>query len=257
MGLNVLIFEDEHYAAEQLVELLHKFDAKIEILEIIDTVKKGVEWLKQNIAPDLILMDVQLADGISFELFDYFKIESPIIFTTAYDEYAIRAFKVNSVDYLLKPIEFGSLANALRKLNESKLLRGSKEIHDIKGQINNLIELVPIQYRQRFLIQIADKFITVNTGDIMYSYIHNNSVFICDRKGQSYAVDYTLDKIQKMLDPKSFFRINRKYIIHLDSIGKMVTYSKYRIKIQLKNCSSDDVIVSRERVKDFKMWLDK
>jgi two-component system, LytTR family, response regulator len=257
MKTGVLIFEDEQYAAEHLVELLHQYDSEIEILKVIDTVKEGVEWLKLNNAPDVILMDIQLADGISFEIFDYINVSAPIIFTTAYDEYAIKAFKVNSIDYLLKPIEKIALSLALDKYKKVKSSTEKGAIDQLQKQLGSLLETIPLQFRQRFLIQIADKFITINSGDILYSYIEENSVFICDIKGQCYAVDYTLDKVQKMLNPKEFFRINRKYIIHYNAIERMSAYSQYRIKIYLKNCKDDDVIVSRERVKEFKMWLDK
>jgi len=257
MKIGVLIFEDEQYAADHLVELLKKYDSGIEILEIIDTVKEGVKWLKVNDAPDLILMDIQLADGISFEIFDYINVSAPVIFTTAYDEYAIKAFKVNSIDYLLKPIEINTLSAALNKFHKSNLLNNSKELIKLQSQINNVIESVPVQYRQRFLIQIADKLITVNTSDILYIYIAENSVFLCDISGQCYAVEYALEKIQKMLNPNQFYRINRKYIIHYNSIEKMTAYSQYRIKVKLKKCPDDNVVVSRERVKEFKKWLDK
>ncbi|MFC2104052.1 LytR/AlgR family response regulator transcription factor [Bacteroidota bacterium] len=257
MKIKVLIFEDEKYAAEQISDLLFQYDSEIEIVEIIDTVKGGIEWFKVNNAPDLILMDIQLADGISFEIFDYFKVNAPIIFTTAYDEYAIKAFKVNSIDYILKPIDYGDLSRALDKFKALNYKVETDSLNQLQTQINNLVESVPKQYQQRFLIHVADKFHIVNTCDILYFYIEENSVFLTDINGQSYSLDYTLDKVHKMLNPDEFFRINRKYIIHLNSIEKMTSYSQYRIKIRLKNCKDDDIIVSRERVKDFKDWLEK
>lgn len=257
MKITILIFEDEKYAAEQISDLLFRYDSEIEIVGFIDTVKAGIEWFKCNLVPDLILMDIQLADGISFEIFDYIKVNAPIIFTTAYDEYAIKAFKVNSIDYILKPIDFSDLSTALDKFKLLNYKVETSSLDQLQKQITNLGESVPRQYRQRFLIHVADKFHVVNTSDILYFYIEENSVFLTNVNGQSYSLEYTLDKIYKLLNPDEFFRINRKYIIHLNSIEKMTSYSQYRIKIQLKNCKDDDIIVARERVKDFKDWLEK
>jgi len=202
-------------------------------------------------------MDIQLADGISFEIFEYIKVNAPIIFTTAYDEYAIKAFKVNSIDYILKPIDFTELGNALDKFKALSLKSGNTSFSHLQNQINSLIELAPKQYRQRFLIRFSEKFHIVNTNDILFFYIEENSVFLKDVHGKNYAMDYTLDKVYDLINPDEFFRINRKYIICLKSIEKMIPYSQYRIKIKLKNCKDDDIIVSRERVKDFKEWLEQ
>ena len=257
MKIHALIFEDEKYAADQISDLLNQYDPEIEIVEIIDTVKVGVEWLKHNIAPDLILMDIQLADGICFEIFDYVKINAPVIFTTAFDEYAIKAFKVNSIDYLLKPIDFNELSKALNKFKSLNYKIENSALNQLQKQINNLVESSPAQYRQRFLIHVADKYNIVNTSDIIYFYIEENSVFLCDKDGQCYDVDYTLDKVQKLLNSDEFFRINRKYIIQINSIEKMTSYSQYRIKLRLKKCRDEDIIVSRERVRGFKDWLEQ
>lgn len=257
MKIKVLIFEDEKYAADQIVDLLLQYDSEIEILDVIDTVESGVKWFKNNTSPDLILMDIQLADGISFEIFDYIKVNAPIIFTTAYDEYAIKAFKVNSIDYILKPIDFDELSNALDKFKSLNFDAKTESLEKLQTQIDNLVEAAPKQYRQRFLIQAADKLHIVNTSDILFFFIEENSVFLTNVNGQSYSLEYTLDKVYKLINPEEFFRINRKYIIHLKSIQKMNSYSQYRIRIQLKNCKDDNIIVSRERVKDFKYWLEK
>jgi DNA-binding LytR/AlgR family response regulator len=257
MSIRVLIFEDEQPAAVQTARLLHQYNPEIEIVKTIDTVFRGIEWLKKNIAIDLILMDIQLADGTCFEIFDHIKINSPIIFITAYDEYAITAFKVNSIDYLLKPLYFEDLAYALDKFESinNKLDNG----FDIKidEQITSLSESNLNQYRKRFLIHIADKYHIVYVKDILYFYIEENSVFLTDVNGKIYALDYTLDKVAKLLDPDDFFRINRRFIISLNSIEKMNSFSQYRIKLKLKKCADEDIVVSRKRHADFKNWIEQ
>ncbi len=158
---------------------------------------------------------------------------------------------------LLKPIDFDELSKALDKFKSLNYKAENTSLNHLQKQIKDLIETAPKQYRQRFLIHVADKYQIVNTSDILYFFIEENSVFITDNNGQSYSLDYTLDKVHKLLNPDEFFRINRKYIVHLNSIEKMTSYSQYRIKIKLKNCKDTDIIVSRERVKDFKDWLEK
>lgn len=257
MGIRVLIFEDEQPAAVQTAKLLRQYNPEIEIVKIIDTVINGVEWLKKNIAIDLILMDIQLADGTCFEIFDYIKVNTPIIFTTAYDEYAIKAFKVNSIDYLLKPIDYEDLAKALDKFKSINYNHDKDFEIKLHDQISNISESNLNQYRQRFLIHIADKYHIVYVKDILYFYIEENSVFLTDVNGKIYALDYTLDKVVKLLNPREFFRINRRFIISLNSIEKMNSFSQYRIKLKLKKCSDEDTMVSRKRHADFKNWIEQ
>lgn len=257
MKIKVLIFEDEKYAADQIADLLLQYNSETEILDVIDTVERGVKWFRENTKPDIILMDIQLSDGNSFEIFEYVKINSPVIFTTAYDEFAIKAFKVNSIDYILKPIDFSDLSRALDKFMSLNYQSETESLNRLQKQINNLVELAPKQYRQRFLINIADKLDIVDTCDILYFYIEENSVFLNTISNKAYGLDYSLEKVQQLLDPNMFFRINRKYVIHLKSIEKMSAYSQYRIKLILKNCNDNDIVVSRERVKGFKKWLEQ
>lgn len=257
MALRILIFEDEDFAADQLKDMLTNYYSKIDFLEIIDNVKDGIEWLQNNPPPDLIMMDIHLADGICFEIFDYVKVQAPIIFTTAYSEYTLKAFKVNSIDYLLKPIVYKDLENALDKYKSIHLepfLAGIERFHE---SLENFSANAKKNFRQRFLINVANKLNVVNSEDINYFCIIAESVFIIDAFGNLYPLDYTLEKVQKLVNPELFFRINRKYIIHINSIEEMTPYSQYRIKLKLKMCDDNDIIVSRERVKDFKNWLDK
>ncbi len=257
MSLRILIFEDEPFAAKETAGLLKQYDSKIEIVDIIDTVFGGIGWLENSKDIDLILMDIQLADGECFEIFDYIKINIPIIFTTAFDEYALKAFKVNSIDYLLKPLDFDELKLALDKFKLLNTDNKDASINKINKKISDLSDSELNKYRQRFLIHYADKYQIVKVKDILYFYIEENAVFLVDISGNNYSLDYTLDKVNRLLDPDNFYRINRKYIISINAIDKMISFSQYRIKLTLKNCSDNEIVVSRKRFSGFKDWIDQ
>lgn len=254
MKLSILIFEDEHLTAERLVQLLDKLDLDLTVLGILSSVKQGVEWFKTQAVPDLILMDIHLSDGSCFELFDHVKIDVPIIFTTAYDEYAIKAFKVNSVDYILKPIDFKELDSAFEKFRKyrTETVPGQSQFfQSIYQQLSR-----EGKYKHRFLVKVGEQLKRIESKDIAYFQYEEGMVWANSKKNLKLPMDYSLDQLEKMLDPKFFFRINRKMIVGLESVEKIHTYFNSRLKLRLEPNSGEEVIVSRERVNDFKAWLD-
>jgi DNA-binding LytR/AlgR family response regulator len=252
--MNILIVENEIPAADKLVKLLKKTDRSIMIMGIVETVEEAVNRLQMKPLPDLILMDIQLDDGLCFEIFETIEIDTPVIFTTAYDEYTLKAFKVNSVDYLLKPIDEKSLVSALEKFK--KLYYNDKD--PFKRDFRQLINEFRNQYKSRFLIKIGEKFRSVPTGEISHFHISERSVFLSDLQGKDCGIDYSLDQIQAILDPRRFFRINRECIVNIDAISLMHSYSSSRLQLILKNLEKNDLfVVSREKVAEFKKWIDK
>lgn len=249
--MNVLIIEDEKPASNKLKVLLHHLDSNIKVLDTIETVEDSINWLKNNPKPQLIFADIQLSDGISFEIFETIKINVPIIFTTAYDKYAINAFKVNSIDYLLKPIENNALKAALDKYNQFFSIQNldNQSIASIYGQLDHTI-------KNRFFVKVGMHYKSILTQNIECFYLKERSCFLQTFEGRSYDIDYSLEQLQNLLDPNIFFRINRNYIIHIDSITNIQIYSTNRLKLKIKNIEdSDDFIVSRDKVSLFKQWL--
>lgn len=251
--MNTIIIEDEKLAAERLEELIKDVDSSIEISAKITSVEQSIKYLKQN-KPDLIFLDIQLEDGLSFSIFEKVEVEIPIIFTTAYDQYAIKAFKLNSIDYLLKPIKKDELLEALSKYKniKSSYLMDFEEI--IKGIKNK-----EVSYKKRFLIQYGQKIKKIEIDEAAYFYSLEKNVFITTTAGNTYPIDFTLDKLQEVIDPEKFFRVNRKMIVSFNSIKNMVPYSRSRIKIELNPPEPKDVeaLVSVERSAAFKEWMDK
>ncbi|RLD58793.1 MAG: DNA-binding response regulator [Bacteroidetes bacterium] len=249
--MKVLIIEDESLAAEQLINLLYKYDKNIIVLEVIASVKNAVKWLKNNEKPELVFMDIQLADGVSFDIFDKVELTSPVIFITAYDQYAIRAFKVNSIDYLLKPLDFDELKTAVDKFKNSKQSSVNQDIIEkFKNMLTN-------NYKNRFVIKVGEHIRPINIEQINYFYSFEKATYINTSENRNYVIDYSLEQAEALIDPTLFFRINRKYLISLASILDIVSYSNSRLKIKLVNSDKNDIIVSRERVNDFKKWLDR
>jgi DNA-binding LytR/AlgR family response regulator len=249
--MNVLIIEDEVFAAEKLADMLHEIDPKIRVLAKIGSISESTKWLMQHTA-DLIFLDIQLSDGISFSIFEQVTVNTPVIFTTAYDQYAIKAFQLNSIAYLLKPIRSIELAESLKKYQS---LKSTFQI-DFETLLANIQGREP-DYKKRFLIQIGEKIRKVEVTETAYFYSLYKGIYLCTFEGKSYPVEYTLDKLETLLNPGSFFRINRKFLVNMDSISKMVAYSRGRVKLELKPKPEDDfdTIVSIERSADFKKWL--
>lgn len=248
---SVLIIEDELLAADYLEGLIREVDGGFEVKAKLGSVKESVDWLEKNMA-DLIFLDIQLSDGLSFSIFDQVSVNTPIIITTAYDQYAIKAFDLNSVDYLLKPIRKTDLADSLKKL---KSLKAAYSI-----DFENLLSAIQgnkTSYRKRFLIRVADKYNSIEAEDIAYFYVSEKGGFLKRYNGYSYPIDISLGTLESMLDPACFFRINRKYMISRNAIVSLTSWSRNRIKVSLKPPVEDEseVIVSIYNVADFKKWL--
>jgi DNA-binding LytR/AlgR family response regulator len=251
--MNILIVENEKPAADRLVRLLMKIDKSLTILGVIETVEETINRLREKPVPDLILMDIQLDDGLCFEVFETTNVDIPVIFTTAYDEYMLKAFKVNSIDYLLKPIDEELLKSALVKF---KKLYADND--PFKRDFKQLMFEFRNQYKSRFLIKIGEKYRSVPAAEISHFHIIERSVFLNDNQGKDYGIDYSLDQLQTMLDPRKFFRINRECIVNIENISLMYSYSSSRLQLTLKDREKSDLfVVSREKVAEFKRWIDK
>ncbi|WP_342087428.1 LytR/AlgR family response regulator transcription factor [Dyadobacter sp. OTU695] len=264
--MKVLLIEDEDLAVRKLSKLLTEIDSEIEIVGKAASVQESVDFLKDNEAPDLILMDIELADGQSFEIFDQVKVESPVIFTTSYDEYALRAFKVNSIDYLLKPIKRQELEASLAKYNRLTKGAGSdSEKHAAnvdRDAIDSLVkqlrqQMQPLEYRKRFLVKHLQQWVPVEVTDIAYFYSEEGTSLFKSKNNQKYPIDYTLDELEKMLDPDCFFRANRQFIISVHCVQQINPYFNNKIKLALTPAPESEVIISREKAMDFKKWLGK
>jgi len=251
----VLIIEDEKPASEWLQQLILKLGDDIKIAAVIDSVRGSTDWFKENSAPDLVFMDIQLADGLSFEIFEQVKVPCPVIFTTAYEEYAVRAFKVNSVDYLLKPIALDELEMAFQKFENQ--VKKEEEVQPVTlDLLNKVREMLRKQYKTRFVIKVGEHLKSIPVEDIQFFYSLDKATFLCTSDFKTYIVDYSLDRISEMIDEHRFFRINRKYILSNQSIADIVFYSNSRLKIKLKKSDEESIIVSRDKVVAFKEWLD-
>lgn len=252
--MHILIIEDESPAANRLNKLLQECLGSFELLGTLDSVESAVRWLRQSENPDLIFMDVQLADGLSFEIFEQIDIQTPIIFTTAYDEYTLKAFKVNSIDYLLKPIDKQELMQSLRKFEQIQ------EQFKPKNQINDLLKSLQIhkkEYKSRFLVKMGDRLVSIPEDRIAYFYAEQKIVLLITQDQKKYVVDYSLDDLENILNPDYFFRLNRQYIARIQAIKSIHNYFKSKIKVFLEPENLHEIIVSRERSPYFKKWLDQ
>jgi DNA-binding LytR/AlgR family response regulator len=253
MQMNILIIEDESFAADKLEAMLREIDPTIQVLEKLGSIKESVKWLAQHSA-DLIFLDIQLSDGLSFSIFEQVSVNTPVIFTTAYDQYAIKAFELNSISYLLKPIRKSDLAEALKKFNTLKSAY-SIDFEEILARLQNREP----EYKKRFLIQIGDKIKKVEVPDIAYFFVLEKGVYLRTFQGNTVPVEYTLDKLETVLNPELFFRINRKYLVNINAISSMLAYSRSRVKIELTPKADDpfETIVSIDRSAEFKKWLNR
>lgn len=257
--MKVIIIEDEALAARQLKAMVQECDESIEILVLLDSVEASVAWLRSNASPDLLLMDIELVDGQSFEIFNQVEVKSPVIFTTAYNEYAIQAFRVNSIDYLLKPIDENALQRSLQKFRELKKLYGttSNNSLNINEFINALKQekLPQTEYRERFLLKQGSRLVPISVEDIAYFYSQERLTFVKTWDERSYVVDYTLDELECILHPKHFFRANRQVILCVKAVDKVHLHFNSRLKLDLKPATTEEVFISRDKSGEFRLWM--
>ncbi len=251
--MNVLIFEDEKHTATRLTNLLHEIDDTIHIVQIIGSVKEGIEWHRENEMPDLIFQDIILSDGNCFDIFDAVDITAPVIFTTAFSEYALRSFQVNSIDYIVKPYDKKDIAKALDKFKKMKGAFAPPEKTLLK-EILNKEKPTP---KRRFLIKSGDNYNIINSSEIAYFISEESVTFAVLFDGKRHIVDHTIAELSELMDREMFHQISRKAIVRVESVEKISSWFNSRLKLQLNPPAEEDIIVSRERVKDFKEWLDR
>lgn len=252
---NILIIEDEPEAVDRLRNLVKELMPAATILAALDSVSGSVSWLKANPSPDLIFMDIQLADALSFEIFSQVDVTAPVIFTTAYNEYALKAFKVNSIDYILKPLDKEEVRSALKKLEALTANRVDRD--KMLESITIAMQSLTKRYKERFVLKVGEHLRSVEVGEILFFFSLEKTTFAQTTDGRKHILDFTLDQLESVLSPETFFRINRKYIVALKSIHDMITHVNSRLRLVLKTSDDNDVVVARERVQEFREWLDK
>ena len=249
--MKILIIEDEGPAAEKLREAIMACNNNVQLMAVLGNVQESVEWLQQHPLPDLIFMDIQLTDGLSFKIFDFVKINCPVIFTTAYDDYWQEAFEYNCIDYLLKPISQEKLASALNKLENIKQyfesnLKQLMQYHQTPGAE---------KYKKRFLVKRGNDYVAVKTEDIAYFYAVHKLICMVDKAGHKFILDKSLADLEKEIDPATFYRANRKYLVNIAAIKKIKTYPKSKLQIEVQPPLDEEIIISQENVSDFKEWM--
>lgn len=252
--MKFLIVEDELPAAEKLERYLLKYDPSSKVIAIVDSVEKGVEWLSLNQdSIDLIFMDIQLLDGLSFQIFQKVNVRKPVIFTTAFNEFALDAFKVNSIDYLLKPITFTDLSASLKKLESLREQLQPEQSERIQQAVSSMKTK---EYKNRFMVKLGEHIRSITTDQIALFFADGRDVYLVTTQPRKFIVDYTLESLEGILDPKIFFRLNRTFILNINSIKDVLVYSNSRLKITLLQEFDKEIIVSREKVGEFKEWFD-
>ena len=254
--MKVLILEDEPGAAQNLLDLVHEVDETMEVMAILESVKEAVAWIGEHNAPDLGFFDIRLADGLSFEVFEKASIKFPVIFTTAYDEYALQAFKVNSIDYLLKPVNKEALANALDKYRSIYMREDSYDTESVRNTIRDVHLHEELRYKKSFLVYVKDQIIPVSVDQVAYFYLEYEMVYCMTKDQKKYLIDQPLDKIWAQLNPEDFFRANRQYIISHSSIKSAVQHFNRRLKLKLFPSAEDEVLISKAKAAAFKDWLE-
>jgi DNA-binding LytR/AlgR family response regulator len=254
--MKILIVEDEKPAADKLELLLKRYDPDIEIIQRLESVTASVEWFERNAqAADLIFMDIMLTDGISFEIFRQVRIHKPVIFTTAYNEYALEAFRVNSIDYLLKPVSYDDLFRSMNKLSSLRenLITGNQRLE--LEELAKVLDQYQHTYKQRFMIRVGDHIRSIPAEQITLFYADGRVVYIFTREGREFIVDFKMEELEEVLDPALFFRINRTFTLHINGIKDVIIHSNSRLKVVLHQPFDKELIVSREKVNPFKMWF--
>lgn len=247
--MKVLIVEDETVAYENLSRMILSFDPSIEIVANTEGVEQTVRWLRNNVHPDLIFMDIHLSDGSAFNIFELMEVDVPIIFTTAYDQYAIDAFRVNSIDYLLKPVKPQALADALTKFRKFSQ-------RDVKNYLEQLLTLRPSpRYKDRMLLRVKDKLIPLSVDEIAFGYSSNNSIQVYTTDGEIYSLDRSLDQVVASLDPAKFMRVNKQYIISRECVKEITIWFDNRLRVALNIPTPEDIYISKNKASEFKAWL--
>jgi DNA-binding LytR/AlgR family response regulator len=252
--MDVLIIEDEPLAQKELQRLLKQTGYGLRVAGIIDSIEDSVEWFKSNPEPDLVFLDIQLSDGISFEIFKHVEIKAAVIFTTAYDEYAIQAFRLNSIDYLLKPIELAALKGALKKLEDMKKNLAASPLLD-ENVLRDLLNMQKKEYKSRFVAKVGDQIKSIRIEELAYFYAEDNLVFVKCNNGERFIIDHTLEILEKEVDPKEFFRLNRSYLARINAIKKISKYFNSRLLIELAPPAEEKILVSRVKVPEFMEWM--
>lgn len=254
--MKVLIIEDEKPAADRLELLLKRYDPDIEIIQRLESVSSSVEWFGQNPQEaDLVFLDIRLTDGNSFEIFKQVRISKPVIFTTAYNEYALEAFKVNSIDYLLKPVSYENLFRSMNKLSSLRenLISGNDRLE--LEELAKVLDQYQHIYKQRFMVKVGDHIRSIPVEQITLFFADGRVVYIFTRQGREYIVDFKMEELEEVLDPEQFFRINRTFTLHIEGIKDVIIHSNSRLKIVLHQAFDQELIVSRDKVIPFKMWF--
>ncbi|WP_394971229.1 LytR/AlgR family response regulator transcription factor [uncultured Croceitalea sp.] len=251
--MKAIIIEDEKPAARRLGRLLGQLNVNVSTM--LHSVEESIEWFQNNEHPELIFLDIQLSDGLSFEIFDVIEVRSAIIFTTAFDEYALQAFKLNSIDYLLKPIDDEELEKAVKQYRDFKpeKERISVDFEDIKKLLVNPLER---EYKKRFTTRVGQHLKIINADEVECFFSENKGTYAATLDGRNYLLDTTLENLEEELSPKMFFRVSRKFYVNINHINDIISYTNSRLQIKLNHFKEQEIIVSRERVKDFKLWLE-
>lgn len=256
--IKVVIIEDELPAQRLLKETLQEINFDTKVIGCFNSIKSAVEWFQNNPHPDIVLLDIQLSDGLSFEIFKQAKVESAIIFTTAYDEYAIQAFKVNSIDYLLKPVEKDELKTAFEKYHNYNKQFIQKQNSNIDfSELSSLIKGEKTEYRKRFLIQSNESFFHLPVGDIALFYSKQGITFAVTFEKREYPVNLSLENLKEQLHPDNFFKINRQFIVSINAIKRVHSYFNGKLKLEIKPSHTEDVIIGKDKVASFKRWMDR
>jgi DNA-binding LytR/AlgR family response regulator len=253
--MKVIVIEDEPQAAERIISLLKELEPGWQVVHTFDSVKRSIVYFNASPACDLIFMDIQLADGLSFEIFERAKVNAPVIFTTAYNEYALKAFKVNSIDYLLKPVDKEELRAALKKYRN--LTQSDSAPDKMMESIAAAMNMLTKKYKERFIVKVGEHLKSIEVSEILFFLSQEKTTFAQTRDGRKHILDFTLDQLEDIADPDKFFRINRKYLVSVSAIQDMINHTNSRLKLILKSSDDNDVIVARERVQEFKEWMDR
>ncbi len=255
--MRVLIIEDEPLAADKLEKHLHEYDATIQVTAKLASVATSVTWLQENALPDLILLDIHLADGLCFDIFRQVEVKCPVIFCTAYDQYALRAFQLHSIDYLLKPVQYSRLEQSLQKMKEMQELRPLAPAEQQINEIVNIIKNKGDNYKTRFMVKLGTRIRAIKVDEIAYFHSQSKLNLLVTKDGHQYPVDYSLDELVTMLDPFLFFHVNRNLIIHIDAAKEIHPYFKGRLKLTLEPPIEEEVVISSQKTPLFKAWLDQ